>query len=466
MLEARSFFEEEILSNMPSQPGPEGNKTPLWEQAKEVKISLGDALVVPIKYEKPQALKIDGGETVRELQKSSYLFIYKDQDQNFQAEWVVEAPMRRKRNGDFVGIISINEWNGKSKRAFGFNENGEIALMQETNSFFRKASMRNTVVCQTIDYYNIGYTPNSPESGIDISYAYSKTICKITIIEGNSTYFEVPDQSEYESWQNRFDGNNRGAPPNDYKNRVDCAGVVDGTTIFSEECQTCIGGTTGIEKCPSDELESIMKVKNDCLTSGQTSILNTTFNQYLYNEGEYWGCLHKFIYQKIASSGIKIGVCLDPTIDDNGAYRPREKNILLPNEFSLSSSTLFGHEFFHVYQDAHYPGGTSQYSHTGNPNLEFEQALFKDIINGLPTSAMGAGASDNLIQDYETWVQSITKNFNINPVQFSDLKGKYYYFLEQFHQNGPYNRRGEINYNLRPDALFSIFTNSNCNFVY
>jgi hypothetical protein len=210
-----------------------------------------------------------------------------------------------------------------------------------------------------------------------------------------------------------------------------------------------------------------MKKKNDCLTEGQNTLLNNTFNKYLNKNGEYWGCLHKYIYQKIASSGIKIGVCLDPKIKDNGAYRPSEKNILYPNESSLNSSSLLGHELFHVYQDAHYPGGTSQYSHTGNPNLEFEQALFKDIINGgFPTSAMGNGVSTQLQDEYETWIKSITNNFTIKPLQFSDLKGKYNYFLEQFYQNGPYNLRGAINYNLRPDALFSIFTNSNCNFEH
>jgi hypothetical protein len=138
MLEARSFFEDEVLSTMPSQPGPEGNKTPLWEQAKMVKVSLGDALVVPIKYEKPQGIKAEGEKTFRDLQKSSYLLIYKDKNKNMQAEWVRLAPMGEKKNDKFVGIILVHEWNGKAKHAFAFNQNGEIALMKETNVFFTK----------------------------------------------------------------------------------------------------------------------------------------------------------------------------------------------------------------------------------------------------------------------------------------------------------------------------------------
>ncbi|WP_291401516.1 hypothetical protein [Daejeonella sp.] len=461
MIEARSFFEDEVLSTMPSQPGPEGNKTPLWDQAKMVKISLGDALVVPIKYEKPQGIKAEGEKTFRDLQKSSYLLIYKDKNKNMQAEWVSLAPMGEKKNDKFVGIISVHEWNGKPKHAFAFNQNGNIALMQETNVFFRKASMRNSVLCYKVDYTYVDIRRD--ENGLyDVEViGYTRTNC-ITIDDYNE-----PNYEDFEYNFGAVSGYN-GIGPYEYSDKIDCAGFPGGTAIFSTECQQCIGGKTGIDKCPTDSLKKIMKPKNDCLTDPQNTMLNNTFNQYLYEgNNEYWKCLRNFIYKKIESSGIKIGVCLDPTITDNGAYRPSQKNILLPNEFTLSSSSLFGHEFFHVYQDAHYPGGTSQYSYTGNPNLEFEQALFKDIINGgFPTSAMGNGVSTQLQDEYETWIKSITNNFTIKPLQFSDLKGKYNYFLEQFYQNGPYNRRGAINYNLRPDALFSIFTNSNCNFEH
>jgi hypothetical protein len=468
MIEARSFFEDEVLSTMPSQPGPEGTKTPLWEQAKMVKVSLGDALVVPIKYEKPQGIKAEGEKTVLDLQKSSYLLIYKDKNKNMQAEWVRLAPMGEKKNDKFVGIILVHEWNGKAKHAFAFNQNGEIALMKETNVFFHKASMRNSVRCYNVNLTHVysGRDENGGEYAIVTGYTITNCII---IRDFNFPSFQAPEGNEYDFGYGGGGGGYNGLEgPYEYSDKMDCAGVPNGTAIFSEECQKCIGGTTGIEKCPTDSLKKIMKTKNDCLTDPQNTMLNNTFNQYLYEgNNEYWKCLRNFIYKKIESSGIKIGVCLDPTITDNGAYRPSQKNILLPNEFTLSSSSLFGHEFFHVYQDAHYPGGTSQYSYTGNPNLEFEQALFKDIINGgLPTSAMGASASDNLNQDYETWVQSITNNFTIKPLQFSDLKGKYNYFLEQFYQNGPYNRRGAINYNLRPNALFSIFNNSNCNFEH
>jgi hypothetical protein len=82
---------------MPSQPGPEGNKTPLWEQAKMVKVSIGDAIVVPIKYERNLFVKAEGEKSGISLQKSSYLLIYKDKKQIMQAEWVRLAPIGEKK---------------------------------------------------------------------------------------------------------------------------------------------------------------------------------------------------------------------------------------------------------------------------------------------------------------------------------------------------------------------------------
>jgi hypothetical protein len=56
-------------------------------------------------------------------------------------------------------------------------------------------------------------------------------------------------------------GGGGGPSPEDYTEILDCAGVPGGTAKFSEECKKCIGGTTGIEKCPTknpcDEVKSI-----------------------------------------------------------------------------------------------------------------------------------------------------------------------------------------------------------------
>jgi hypothetical protein len=241
--------------------------------------------------------------------------------------------------------------------------------------------------------------------------------------------------------------------------------VPNGTAIFSEECQKCIGGTTGIDKCPTDSLKKIMKTKNDCLTSGQTTALNNEFNDYLYNKSERkdWDCLHQYIYQKIEESGIKIGVCINPTIEGMGAYRVNEKNVFFRDESMLKHPSIFRHEFFHVFQDAHYTGGTEQYHPIGAMNLEFEDALFNDIIAGaFPSSAMMSGTRE-LKEEYEAWIVSITNNFKTKPKQFSDLQGKYDYFLNQFNQHSGYaGGDAKIRPGFQPNALLTIFSKTNC----
>jgi hypothetical protein len=459
MLEARSFFEDEVLSTMPSQPGPEGNKTPLWEQAKMVKISVGDAVVVPIKYEKQLSVKAEGEKSGIDLQKSSYLLIYKDKKQNMQAEWVRLAPIGEKKNDKFVGIVAVNEWNGKAKHAFAFNQNGEILALEEKNTLIWKSSLRNSYMC-----YSLHYTDVYRRGNDWIVYGYSTRYC-IDI----SSYGGDLEQERNSESGGSLSGGGGAFPPDDYTQLLDCAGVAGGTAVFSEECQTCIGGTTGIEKCPTDSLKKIMKKKNDCLTTDQNNKVKDVFNNYLNTEIQKIDCDRKYIYQKIEASGIKIGICVDATLKKPAAYRPNEKNLLFQNESMLTNASQFEHEFFHLFQDAYYTGGIEQYLTNGFMNIEFEQALFNDIsTGGLPggfgPTAMRSSAPKALKDEYRTWVESITNNYKTKPKVFSDFQGKYDYFLEQFSLHSGYstNIDGKIRPGFQPNALLSIFSKSNC----
>jgi hypothetical protein len=53
-------------------------------------------------------------------------------------------------------------------------------------------------------------------------------------------------------------------------------------------------------------------------------------------------------------------------------------------------------------------------------------------------------------------------NYTSKPKQFADFKGQYNYFLGLFYKNSPYAGKGQINPNLMPTALLTIFSNSNC----
>jgi hypothetical protein len=363
-----------------------------------------------------------------------------------QAEWVSLAPMGEKKNGKFVGIVDIKTWDGEFKRGFAFGQNGQVASVSLTSSTFRKASTARDMACFSIAKWG----------GISVG-----NLPFLWRVVGYDTYC-FNDDSYNEKIYDIGPGGGGGPSPEDYTEILDCAGVPGGTAKFSEECKKCIGGTTGIEKCSTDSLKKIMK-ENNCLDNDQFTILNNTFNSYLDGQGDVtWRCLTKYIYEKVEASGKKIGFCIDPSAEGNGTYNPKTGNIAWKDPAGLISTTFLGHEFFHAYQDVHYPGGTNQYGNIGYPNIEFEQALFNDIMNGDPT-AMGSTAPQSVLDEYEKWVKTITNKYTTTPKQFADFQGQYNHFLTQFYQNANgYAGKGQINPNLIPTALLSVFSTSNC----
>jgi hypothetical protein len=212
-----------------------------------------------------------------------------------------------------------------------------------------------------------------------------------------------------------------------------------------------------------------MKTKNDCLTADQISILNKSFNEYLHpnkkNASKYQKCMRNLLYSKLEASGKKIGICVNDTVKGNAVYSPSSEDVLFKTESTLKDSRILGHELFHVYQDTHYSGGIRQYQTgeaRGYPNLEFEQALFNDIVNKT-ADAMGSGASQMIIDDYTEWLKRITNNYRTTPKEFSDFQGDYNNFLWIFYLGSPYQYQGKVKSDLLPTALLTFFSTPNCN---
>jgi hypothetical protein len=90
------------------------------------------------------------------------------------------------------------------------------------------------------------------------------------------------DQSVEQEGDDFGGGTGDGPSPEDYTEILDCAGVPGGTAIFSEECKTCIGGSTGIEKCADikHELDSFPCAKELVL---QMSTLNSDISTLIKN---------------------------------------------------------------------------------------------------------------------------------------------------------------------------------------
>ena len=194
------------------------------------------------------------------------------------------------------------------------------------------------------------------------------------------------------------------------------------------------GGTDPNDPEPpqQDSLQAI--AKDTCLNATQMQTLKNSLANYLNGSGDAsWACLQKAIYASVLAKSKKIGFCINPTqVSGNGSYSAVKGVMYFQDDYGLSNVIVFSHEFFHTYQDTHYPGGTSAFqsgTFTGYPNIEFEQALFTDILNGSSgANAMGSTADISLRTEYRAWVNSITNNNTTYPTQFSDFGGQYYYF--------------------------------------
>lgn len=221
--------------------------------------------------------------------------------------------------------------------------------------------------------------------------------------------------------------------------------------------------------CDSTEVDDLkVTLRDTCLNTRQMTSLRTVFNEYINGQGDNnLKCAHKAVYNRFLASGKKISICIDGSIIGNGSYRPGSGTIFYKDEAGIPVVSLFGHEFFHGFQDAFYAGGTSQYNtgtRMGFPNIEFEQALFYDIINGSgDANAMGSTASLTIVQEYKGWLDTITNGNTEYPKQFSNFGSKYYYFLNKFYQNAyGYAGIGSMKTDLPPNAILNIFLTSNC----
>ncbi|TCD27280.1 hypothetical protein EZ456_08745 [Pedobacter psychrodurus] len=248
----------------------------------------------------------------------------------------------------------------------------------------------------------------------------------------------------------------------------------------------CAGGSGGEheEQYPTPEdgsppsdidptLDSLSKIiKNHCLSGPQLSSLTELFGRFISGDGNTeWACLHKKQYDMMISKGAKFSFCTNTNMSAQQSYNTVNNTFNFQSDFSLSLTNTFEHEFFHAYQDNFLTNGTDQYAigsngnyPNGYPNIEFETALYGDIIRDrISQDALNNSNVPQPIKDeYVVWLNSITANNTKYPKTFSDFDGQYYYFMEKFKQYSGYANMGAIDYNLKPNSLLNLFSTSNC----
>lgn len=162
-------------------------------------------------------------------------------------------------------------------------------------------------------------------------------------------------------------------------------------------------------------------------------------------------------------SGLTLSLCIGSLTSGIGSanYVASSKSLIFASDFAASHVDTYRHELFHAYQDnVGYSGGIGSYGlgQAGFVNIEFEQAVFKDIMNGYAT-ALGQFADADIREDYIEWIISLTNNATAYPnvVSITDFETKYFQFLTEFNNSDPIYGGGTIIQSLKPNALKKIF---------
>jgi hypothetical protein len=261
--------------------------------------------------------------------------------------------------------------------------------------------------------------------------------------------------------------------------------IYDGIEIVSSECQddpappdtppgdpgSGGGGTGDGSTTPSDPADTAKIVKNFCddLTSAQQATIINTIKEF-----ENYNCLTKYLYNTISGGNVSgYSFCI---VDGMGSanYSASTKTISFTTEYTITRSDVLGHELFHAYQDMYYPGGTASYGRNaatgvaspGFSNIEFEQAIFSDILYNERTAFQNGSPQQK--NAYENWLTTITNDFTTYPkltagtTAYNNFITQYNGFLSQFSSIAESAYYGPT-ISLNPSAIITLFNQSNCN---
>ncbi|UII22712.1 hypothetical protein [Fulvivirga ligni] len=434
---AREYFNqnrEELFGRFSLKSGRSKLMQLHWEGAHFNKMD--DAqLIIPFHFNNTLVAKTDGLQMP--LADISYIMMKKIGDNYFVRRIIsipiLESSTARLDPDCFSGVQFVQKLSGETVDAYTF-ENG-IASRLNVNGGSRDNRMY--LDCYTIDYYEC-QNVFVPDYGIDetsCNYSYSETICmEHGGTEGGS------DGSD----NTGGGGDNSSYPPGNGAGDS-CSGPGVGEPI--EDCgEGYIMDENGdCVRQVQDPLQDIMKCED--LDDTQLEKLRNVVKEYL--TAEYLAsCLNNQIYQYNIDHGKELCFKMGTSTGSPGEYVSSNETIFFRDNQDIDE-TVFGEEFFHVYQDLFYNGLPSN---LGRSNVEFEAKLFHDLSHG--GQCCIAFWDPEIQEEYVDWIREITDWYSKMPI-WTDMSGKYFQFMEQFIQLKPeYNF--PIDYQKKPEAIFNL----------
>lgn len=179
------------------------------------KIKNGEAVFVPLKFDKNLYLKIGADNKIHKLDNLSYLLIYTNKKNQKIIEWVTLIPETIYRNpgkDKFIGKIVIEDWFGNYKKGYYKNSAGKLFYLKvsDQNSDGLKISSSdiktNSLICFSEPWYGENF------SGDGESFIYIGGYDTFCFNTGNP----YDDEDNYINPGDDLGGNHGETFPSDY----------------------------------------------------------------------------------------------------------------------------------------------------------------------------------------------------------------------------------------------------------
>ncbi len=155
---SKSYFEQNVLNStddkLNGSTETKGKrqllgKTPLWDDAFVKKTAAGDAVMVPVHFDKTIYTLAGKVKQSLALDNLTYLMMYKTRNGKMQTEVVSTFPddeywdEKDREKKPFRGMVVVEDWQGNFIKSYGYAKDGTIYLLKPSSS---KAPVSDTQV--------------------------------------------------------------------------------------------------------------------------------------------------------------------------------------------------------------------------------------------------------------------------------------------------------------------------------
>jgi len=182
--QAHQYFKDSVFPMLTGANGGLFNlrvtcpKTPQWDSAYTISTAIGEAVVVPVRYNKSLHVRTNfSGLKLFDLNELTHLLIYRDAGRRYHAEMVTSFPdsVALKGGVTFSGILVVEDWMGQRLHQFKYSPDGSVLQADvpqgQTGKSAGVAAASAKVVmpdvvmttCYEIEGYN--YSEGDPDGG-------------------------------------------------------------------------------------------------------------------------------------------------------------------------------------------------------------------------------------------------------------------------------------------------------------